>query len=267
MAISKRIAYLADYLEEADLLRATYGLTERHPTGIKELDAYLGGGVGRPNGYEIVLLYGPTKIGKSTIALNILKKCFEDNTKVGLLILEDDMADVLNRIRFILDPFSFEPITSADNPAHVSVVCLPKGAMDKGYTLDELLEYIREWFVSLDYDIVLLDHLQFAFDSADSIRGENEFTAQRVFMRNLNTLMKEVKKTIILVSHTNAQGNIYGSSALRQVATKILRLEESERPGVVNLWMKESRFTNIQHQPLELVIVGGKIKVIGGDSK
>jgi len=261
MAISKQITYLADYKEEADKLRSSYGITNKHQTKNQKLDDFLGGGFGRHDGYEIVLVYGPTKIGKSTIALNLIKESLGTSSKVGLLILEDDMADVANRLRYILEPFTYGDLMDKENPKHMTVACLPKGAMDAGYTLQELLEYIRQWFVDLDYDIILLDHLQFAFDSADSIKGENEYTAQRVFMRNLNTLMKEVKKTIILVSHTNAQGNIFGSSALRQVATKILRLEAGERESI-KMWMKESRFTNVQHEPLELVIVGGKVKVL-----
>jgi KaiC/GvpD/RAD55 family RecA-like ATPase len=61
------------------------------------LDDYLKGGYGRRDGYEIVLLYGPTGVGKSTVALNFLAAPIRDGTKIGLLVLEDDMADVSNR--------------------------------------------------------------------------------------------------------------------------------------------------------------------------
>lgn len=244
MALTKQLIYLGDFLEDAKQLKKQWGKTDLFSTGQTALDDYLCGGFGRCNGYEIVLLYGPTGVGKSTVALNMMAPAIIDGVKVGLLVLEDDMADVSLRLSEILTPDQYAEANRTN-----TVRCLPAEALTKSWNLNDLLEYIEAWFVDEKIELILLDHLQFAFESAESIRGENEYIAQRIFMQKLNQLMKRTKKTIILVSHINkANGvkgmdKVVGSGAITQAATKVISIKEDRVPDTIQINMLKSRFT------------------------
>lgn len=244
MALTKQIIYLGDFYEDAVKARNSYGSTSLFSTGDHTLDTYLGGGFGRPGNYEIVLLYGPTGVGKSTVGLNMVASAISSGKKVGLLILEDEMTDVSNRLSFVLSEDDYKAANRNNN-----VFCLPQDALVKAWSLPDLLKYIEDWFIDHDVDLILLDHLQFIFEGATMAKSENEYIAQRVFMQQLNFLMKKVKKTIILVSHMNkasaAKGmdRIVGSGAIAQAATKVIEVTDDDVDDVIRLWMRKSRFT------------------------
>lgn len=243
MPLTKQLVYIGDFLEEANKLRGNYGKTELYSTGQSVVDDYLGGGYGREDGYEVVLLFGPTGVGKSTVALNFIARPIIENVKVGLLVLEDDMADVSIRLSQILNEEQYERMNIEQN-----VRCLPQDALVRSWSLADLLEYIESWFED-GVELILLDHLQFAFEGATAIKGENEYIAQRIFMQQLNQLMKRVKKTIILVSHINkahgAKGmnQIVGSGAIAQASTKVIEIAEDDMDDVLQLNLRKSRFT------------------------
>lgn len=261
MGLSKQITYIGDFYEEAQRLKDTYGRTTLFTTGHKALDVYLGGGFGREDGYEIVLLYGPTGIGKSTVALNFVAPAMIYKKRVGLLILEDDMPDVSNRLAHILTPEQYRQI----NTSH-DILCLPDNALTKSWNLDDLLAYLEDWFTKQKLDLILLDHLQFAFEGAESIKGENEYVAQRVFMQKLNQLMKRVKKTIILISHVNkANGSkgmdkIVGSGAISQAATKVIEIADDDLEDTIRLHLRKSRFTAKGDSHYCMVMKNGKME-------
>lgn len=246
--ITKQRVYIGDFSEEALKTRKNYGTTDLFTTGFDGLDKYLGGGFGRKDGYEVVLLYGPTGIGKSLVGLNFLVPAILSNVKVGMLVLEDDMADASARLSYILGMDQWKSMNSRR-----LVMCLPKDALQKSWRLDDLLEYIEYWFVKENVELILLDHIQFAFEGAESIKGENEWTAQRVFMQKLNQLMKRVNKTIILVSHVNkAPGSkgmdkIVGSGSIAQASTKVI--EVAKEDGKTKLRLYKSRFTATPEWP------------------
>lgn len=248
MALSKQIVYLRDFKEEADKLRHTWGSTTLYSTGTGVLDNYLGGGYGRKDGYEIVVLYGDTGVGKSTVALNFLEQPIKKGTRVGLMVLEDDGADVYLRLSNILGVEATKKFIGGGDTIHF----MPQEDLVKSWSLDDLLNLIEEWFVERKIEIILLDHLQFAFEGAESIRGENEYIAQRVFMQKLNQLMKKLKKTIILISHVNKTSNskgmakIVGSGAIAQAGTKVIEVADNSKElgqGALAITMHKSRFT------------------------
>lgn len=241
--LGREIIYLRDFKDEADLLRKDYGYTRRFSTGSESLDRYLGGGYGRNNGYEMVLIFGPTKIGKSMIALNFLKEPITNGDRVGLLTLEDAGADVYIRMTDILgDEATKQRVLQGD-----TVHMMNPEDLLKSWKLADLLVMIEEWFTVRKLDVILLDHLQFAFEGAEAIKGENEYTTQRIFMQQLNQLMKRINKTIILISHVNKDGSakgtskIVGSGSIAQGATKLI--EANRDNGVIKIRMWGSRFT------------------------
>lgn len=244
MSLSKQLVYIGDFYEKAQALKKTWGRTDLYSTGQPVLDKYFHGGFGRKDGYEIVVLYGPTGIGKSTVALNFLAPAIRDGVKVGLLVLEDDMADVSNRLSQVLTENEYRKMNASQ-----TVLCLPEDALVRAWNLDDLLKYIEDWFDE-GVELILLDHLQFAFENAESIKGENEYIAQRIFMQKLNQLMKQKNKTIILVSHVNkatgAKGmdRIVGSGSIAQAATKVIEVgEEKGMTDCIRLELRKSRFT------------------------
>lgn len=261
MSFSKQLVYIGDFYEKAQELKDTWGRTDLYSTGQPVLDSYLRGGFGRPNGYEIVLLYGPTGVGKSTVALNFMAPAIVKGVKVGLLVLEDDMADVSNRMSHILTPKQYAAMNTDK-----TVRCLPEDELVKSWTLHDLVAYIEEWFND-GVELILLDHLQFAFENAEAIKGENEYIAQRVFMQKLNQLMKRTKKTIILVSHVNktngskGMDKIVGSGSIAQAATKVIEIAEVR--GIANqihLELRKSRFTSKSGYPYTMRMIDSKLK-------
>lgn len=241
--IGREIVYLRDFKDEADKLRKDYGFTRRFSTGSDSLDLYLGGGYGRNNGYEMVLIFGPTKIGKSMIALNFLKEPITNGDRVGLLTLEDAGADVYIRMTDILGEKATKQRVLTGDTVHMMN---PEDLL-QSWKLTDLLVMIEEWFTQRKLDVILLDHLQFAFEGAEAIKGENEYTTQRIFMQKLNQLMKRINKTIILISHVNKDGSskgtnkIVGSGSIAQGATKLI--EANREDGVIKIRMWGSRFT------------------------
>lgn len=245
MALTKEQVYIGDFLQKARILKQTWGRTDLYSTGHKALDTYFSGGFGRRNGYEIVLLYGPTGVGKSTVALNFMASAIQRGVRCGMLVLEDDMADVSNRLERVLGAADYAKMNAARQ-----VLCLPEDALEKSWSLADLLVYIEDWFTQEKIDLILLDHLQFAFENAEAAKNENEYRAQRVFMQGLNQLMKRTGKTIILVSHMNkataAKGmdRIVGSGALAQAATKVIEVtEDPDLADTLRLELRKSRFT------------------------
>jgi len=245
VGLSKQIVYLRDFAQEATKLQKTWGRTGLYTTFDKGFDEYLGGGYGRENGYEIVLLYGDTGIGKSTIGLNFLKSPILSGKKVGLLVLEDAGEDVFLRMRDILGEYDMQKYVMETDNIHF----MPQEDLVKSWNLNDLLTLIEGWFTDRDLDVIFLDHLQFAFEGAESIKGESEYVAQRIFMQKLNQLMKRIKKTIILISHINkapnikGMGRIVGSGAIAQAGTKVIEVAEDSMDFCVQLYMRKSRFT------------------------
>lgn len=251
MAITREIVLAKDFAAEAEKRKADFGRTELFSTGTAGLDEYLGGGFGRRNGYEIVVLFGPTKIGKSTVGLNLVAQAIRNGQRVGIMNLEDDGPDVYLRLARIVGAQSTDKYMLHGDTVHL----MAPDAATKAWKLSELITVIGEWFTVRKLDVILLDHLTFAFDNADT-RGENEYQAQRTFMRQLNGMMRELRKTIILVSHINKQSSakgvnqIVGSGGIAAAGTKLL--EVAKDGGVLTIQEHGSRFTFTPDAPHQI---------------
>ena len=242
------------HLERANEMKDGWGTTDRYSTGNPELDMYLGGGYGRRKGYEIVLIYGNPGQGKSTIGLNFMVDPIRKGDNVGLMILEDDPADVVNRMRLIYGP----EIDEARNVFFVN-------DQSEGYTLEQALDAIENWFKVCD--VVFLDHLEYLWKGSVGQSDKDKWTAQEIWMRKLNLLMKRTGKTIVMVQHTNkssnAEGmnNIMGSSSLQQTATKVIEYGR-DKSGVSLLRLWKTRFTPYRNDPIQIVIDSFKLRTV-----
>lgn len=235
---------LQNFIEKADQLKDGWGVTDLYSTGCPELDDYLGGGYGRRNGgYEIVLIFGNPGQGKSALGLNMMLDPIKQGKTVGLMILEDDPADVLNRLRLM---------TGGTIDSRHNVFFLAE--QNEGYTLPQALDAVEKWFEICD--VVLLDHLEYLWAGAVGQSERDKFTQQEIWMRRLNTLMKENGKTIIMIQHVNkGQGEgmerIKGSSSLQQTATKVMEFNR-DKDGLLKLRLWKTRFTPYRDKPIQL---------------
>jgi len=226
--------------EDAKASLANFGVTNLYSTGDKIIDEYLGnspdGGYGRQSGYEIVTIFGDTGRNKSTFATNIIVDPLKKGKTVVYMALEDDPKDVAARL-------SMMGVKPNELPGKL---CFFKE--QSGYTLSDMKDAITEYFKFAD--VILIDPLQFIYEASVTERGEAEFNRQRLFMREMNHLMKKTNKVLILVSHTNKSGgkdapgmsHIIGSSAIAQVSTKVIEIGIS-KDGIRYIHMWKSRFS------------------------
>ena len=248
------------FTKRADELIKDFGVTGMYSSGDLEINRYLGGttvgAYGRKNGYELVLIFGDTGAGKSTLGLNLVVDPIRKGKRVGLMILEDDPSDVVNRMRMIYGP-------DIDEKNNVFF----SDDQSNGYTLEQALDAIEDWLKVCD--VILLDHLEYLWKGSIGQSERDKWTAQEIWMRRLNSLMKRTNKTIIMVQHTNKGGKdtkgmnqIMGSSSLQQTATKVIqfgRLEDGA--SFMRLW--KTRFTPYRSKSLRLKVDKFKISYDG----
>lgn len=244
---------LQKHLERADEMKDGWGTTDKYSTSNVELDLYLGGGYGRRKGYEIILIFGGTGMGKSTVGLNFMVDPIRKGDNVGLMILEDDPADVVNRMRLIYGP-------DIDQKRNVFFV----NDQSDGYTLEQALDAIENWFKVCD--VVFLDHLEYLWKGSVGQSDKDKWTAQEIWMRKLNLLMKKTGKTIVMVQHVNksAEGgmnSIMGSSSLQQTATKVIEYgRNKDGTSMLRLW--KTRFTPYRAESMQLVVDNFKLRAV-----
>lgn len=241
--------------------------TSLYSVGDPFINEYLGGsqkgGFGREGGYEIVLVFGGTGENKSTFATQMILHPALDGKQIAYYSLEDDVDDLWARIYYQVGGLTekFEDRTPIMEEISKHIYVAPESA---GYTLSQMSEQIEGMFL-MGCDIVVVDPLQFVFEASVVESTETEFNRQRLFMRQINNIMKSTarstgkSKTIILVSHTNkgkfdnAIDTIMGSGANKQVPTKIIQIARTKE-GARYLQLHKSRFTEHRFggHPIEL---------------
>lgn len=241
-----------NFIKEARDLREHYGVTDRYSTGDIVIDAYLGGGYGRKTnsdkgGYEIITIFGETGVGKSTLATSFVVDPIQKGVPVCYFALEDSQADVVNRYSFM---------TGEEPPSNL--LFLPD---QRGYSLDQMKESLRQIFSIVD--IIVIDPLSFIFQNSVIVDKEEQFQRQEVFMNNVNDVMKEVNKTIIITSHVNkgagdGMDKILGSSAIQNVSTKVVQVgRDKNQSQFIRLW--KTRFTKFRTS--EIIVDTSTVRV------
>lgn len=246
---------LLDQHKEEALARAMLPrVTNAYSTGDEMIDEYIGGGYGRtPNGYEIVLVFGSTGVNKSTFATQMILEPAKAGKQVAYFSLEDDIDDLYARIYYQCKEKvgRFGDVQAEVDLITSNIMVAPE---NDGYTLEEMAKEIENLF-DMGIDIVVIDPLQFIFEASVVERTETEFNRQRLFMRQINNLIKRAArksntpKTLILVSHTNKGSkddpldSIMGSGANKQVPTKIIEIGRDRKDGTRYIHLHKTRFT------------------------
>lgn len=179
-------------------------------------------------------------VGKTLLTLNIITSAIKENKKICHLLLEDDPgAAVYNLIQMNGE----EVIKNYKDKNYF----LGPDKMKDQYTKDDALIFI-ESALKAGFDLVVIDHIQFMFEATAT--QKDEWMQQRVFIRQLNRIVKQYKKTVVIVSHVNktAMQNNYsldsttGSNSIGQVATKALMIYRDENK-ILRLKQEKSRYT------------------------
>ena len=255
------IVYLSDYKEEADQTLKDFGRTDLYSTGERMLDDWLGHGFGRRNGYELMLVFGKSGVGKSSVAVRMLMNSVQRHIPQAWLILEDSPADTLNRLCMM---------TGEREKTMEDVKCVSLMAdtmLENGFRLDNIIQWIDSQS-QRGIKLFMIDHLQFAFENAEDIMEKNEMLNQRIFMKKLNFLAKRKHLTVIMISHVNknskAEGldKIIGSSAIAQAATKVIEVFQ-RKDNTIGLQMLKSRFTELKDDTAVFNRAGMKYEFVG----
>ena len=253
--IGRKVLYARDFRESAEKNKKTFGKTEMYQSYLPGLNRYLGGGIGRQGNYEICVIYGDTGIGKSTVTANLMARSMAEGKKVGMFLLEDQPDDFLNRLELMFGSENYNRMMAQDS---VRILCdeqLEENETE-GWTLDNLADEVADWFADNTYgvDVIVLDPIQMAFDGAVTEAGQNKYDLQERFMRRMNRITKQYRKTVIIVSHVNKTQNtglarIHGTSALAKAASKIIEVTQTQDMKNLELLLRKSRHTRPRYEP------------------
>lgn len=213
--------YKKEYLEA---LKST-GKTDFYKFEDPIINSHIGGGFGKANDFEILMIFGETGVGKSRLMLNCLAAAIKKKVAIRYLLLEDSIGETMVRLSHIIsEKEMFEADCEMLTPEHLKDKYEPK----------LLLEFIEETFAKDEIDILFIDHIQFAFEGTTAVNDfKSEVEKHRWIMKRINAICNKYKKTIVLSSHTNKSDSeglnkILGSSALQQAATKVIEIKRDK---------------------------------------
>lgn len=222
--------------EQAKKRAEKFGVTDRYSTGDPMIDEYFGGGYGRDDAYEVVLIFGDTGVNKSTLATSMVLDPAKKGTKIAYFALEDEPVDVV--VRMLKQ-------CGDDYDAISKNIRFVKESF--GYSLTDMIKFMGELY-DMGHDIIVVDPIQFIFEASAVESGETEYNRQRVFMRMVEKLTEEKGKTAIVVSHTRKGGGgtgrnkeegldrVIGSNSVTQTATKVLEINRKDGVHGIRLW-------------------------------
>ena len=220
---------------EADKYEHTFGKTELYSTGNEIWDEWLGGGFGKEGSYELVIVFGDSGVGKSTVAMQMMKESVIKGVPQAWMVLEDSLVDTNLRFRKMFtskeeaDKAISQEIKLDNGMTIQSPVLMSREVVSDEYNLDDLYDWIK-LRIDMGIHLFLFDHLQFAFDNSQEVTEIKTNERQRKFLKRIEDLMVATSSTIVIVSHTNkdksmsGMDRIYGASAIKQTATKVLEV-------------------------------------------
>ena len=216
MRLSGALDSYGNHKWEADEADASGDLTPMYKFFDPKLNGYFAGGIAKPNATNIVLIFWTSGVGKSLFALNIIASAIREKKKFAHIILEDDTGEMLRRLRKIIP---YEEIVKSDH------ILIPSSQIKTHFDQKEALELFENLFKEHFVDIIILDHIQFLFEASAAGSQENEWIRQRLFVQELNRVVKTYKNTLVIVSHVKKGADMTldsttGSNSIPQVATK-----------------------------------------------
>lgn len=189
---------------------------ERFPSGIKEFDNVLGGGIVP---YSIVLIGGDPGIGKSTILTEVAGNVAK-NKKVLYVSAEESLSQIKMRCERL------------------------KVNSENLYLLNECcLDNIET--ISNDYDFIIIDSIQTVYLSELS-SSAGTVTQVKECASKLMRLAKTNHKTVFVIGHVTKEGSIAGPKVLEHIMDTVLYFEGEPSENLKILRAVKNRFGSLQ---------------------
>lgn len=216
------------------------GRTDLYHFEDPKLDEFFFGGFGHQSAFTFYIVTGKTNSGKSMFVQNMIAGVINSGKRFAYIVLEDSRIDTYSRLERIVGK---EKLLRADK------IIETEEDVEDLYSVEDTLEHIEYLFDVENCDVVILDHLQFLFESIDQDKTHDQIFTQRYLMRKINKIVKLRNKTLICVSHVNKGSEkdnnpldlVIGSSSLVQAATNVIYIKNDE--DGIRVQMPKSRYT------------------------
>lgn len=253
MSLRERLSVSALENSRKDVEKALLftGKTDLYHFKEPRLNEFFYGGFGHQSAFTFYIVTGKTGASKSLFVQNMIAGIVEKGVRWGYLVLEDSRVDTLSRL---------ERIIGKDKLLHSNKIIETEEDVEDLYTVNDALDHIEYLFDTENCEVVIIDHLQFLFESIDQDKKHDQMFTQRFLMRKINKIVKLRNKTLICVSHVNKGSEkdnspldlVIGSSSLVQAATNLIYIKNDE--DGIRVQMPKSRYTRRRMASEELHI-------------
>ena len=204
-----------DAVEPMGILEVSTAKESRIPTGMRELDRVLGGGIVKGS---LVLVGGDPGIGKSTILLQMCRNLVHTNTNVLYVSGEESLAQIKMRAERI-GVFEKDMLLLCDND------------------IDNIESVIKKSNAS----VVIIDSIQtMVVEEVGTAPGT--VTQVREVTARLMQVAKQYGIAIFIVGHVTKEGNVAGPRTLEHMVDSVLYFEGDRNHGFRILRGVKNRF-------------------------
>ena len=246
----------------------TQSISEKIPTGIKELDEVMNGGLPKKS---VGLLIAGTGVGKSTLSSIICCNAHQRGKKVLQIFFEDSKEDIARKHYAHLTGINTSKLNNLSNNSDYKQKILDKynGLNKKDIILQRMpngttsvediisllhkLEHTQNW----KPDMILIDYLScMQTTNNETIRMTNEFQTFERMTKKIETLATDFDCAVWICQQTNRNGadidnakkrtaNIQGSFRIIQPCSVVLYLDRTMTDGndynLANLYLDKNR--------------------------
>jgi DNA repair protein RadA/Sms len=192
-----------------------------HP---KALNEFWGNGIAPSS---LTLLAGEPGLGKSTLALQILRSLKNQNPDISLLYItgEESQIDLARRSKRLGIPQDILILQS------------------------NIWNTIKENLLEIKPDVVILDSIQTIFDQSVP-SGPGSVSQVTMMTSNLLEICKTCLIASVIIGHVTKEGQIAGPKTLEHMVDSVLMLESSSQLGFRTLSFQKHRFGSTQEMLL-----------------
>jgi DNA repair protein RadB len=212
-------------------------LLQRIPTGCRELDKFLDGGISSEN---VGLFYGEAETGKTTLAMQLAVNCALQGYKT--LFIDCDGTFSARRLSQIASE-NFKDV------AEQIILIKPNSFREQTVAIDKLPEYI-----SKNFGLLVVDTLTSLYRAEIAEHPDKAFELNRELNRQMALLAQIAKTRKIVVAIASQVRSVLDEAyvSIEPVATRVLKfwadiiiaLRPTENPQVIKAVLEKSQKGN-----------------------